>query len=226
MTHPIRLAFVITELAPGGAERCLANLATGLDRERFESAVYSLKARPPAGKDQLVKQLEAAGVPVTFLDLRSSWQVFRAVRQLAALLARQQPQVVQTFLFHANIVGVWAANKANVPHVAMGIRVADPRRGRAWAERWFARRVEKLVCVSRGVADFCRRHGYPADKLVVIPNGIDVARFADASPGSPKSLGMPAGKQFLVFVGRLDRQKGLAELLRLPAGSIRSVPAA
>ncbi|MDX1944121.1 MAG: glycosyltransferase [Pirellulaceae bacterium] len=211
---PIRLAFVITELWPGGAERCLANLAMGLDRERFEQVVYSLKVRPPAGKDQLVNQLEAAGVPVRFLELRSPGQILSAVRKLAGHFSAQRPQIVQSFLFHANIVGSAAASRANVPHVALGVRVADPRRWRAWAERWLGRRADKIVCVSQGVADFCRQRGYPSDKLLVIPNGVDVERFANATPIHPTALGLPADRKFFVFIGRLDRQKGLADLLQ------------
>ena len=46
MPEPIRLALVITELEPGGAERCLVNLATRLDPGRFKPAVVSLGRRP------------------------------------------------------------------------------------------------------------------------------------------------------------------------------------
>ena len=60
MSDPIRLALVITELEPGGAERCLVNLATRIDRGRFEPVVYSLGPRPRAERDLLAAQLEAA----------------------------------------------------------------------------------------------------------------------------------------------------------------------
>src|SRR5262245_11569312 len=127
MSDPIRLALVITELAPGGAERCLANLATRLDSERFEPVVYSLGHRPRADKDLLFAHLEAARIPVSFLDLTHWSQYFRGVRRLAAMLAEQRVQIVQSFLFHANVLAARAALQAGTPRVCTGIRVADPR---------------------------------------------------------------------------------------------------
>jgi hypothetical protein len=74
MNRPLRIALVITELEPGGAERCLVHLATGLPPDSFETTVYSLGPRPLAGRDALVHRLDQAGVPVHFLDARSTWQ--------------------------------------------------------------------------------------------------------------------------------------------------------
>ena len=216
MNSPVKLAFVITELEVGGAERCLVNLATRIDRARFESAVYSLAARPRADEDSLVRELEAAGIAVHFLNLRSQWQLTSAVRKLAKLLRQQSPQLVQTFLYHANVVGTLAARRAGVAHVVTGVRTSDPRWSRAWIERLVTRNVDRIVCVSRQVAEYCaQRCGFAKHKLVVIPNGIDLSRFTGVAPLAGAALGLPPGRKAIVFVGRLDRQKGLDELLRV-----------
>lgn len=209
----IPIAFVITELAPGGAERCLAHLATHLDREAFEPAVYSIRPRPSGARDVLVRQLEAAGVPVRFADIASKWQAHRIVGRLKGLLGEQQPRIVQNFLYHANVAGTLAAKQVGVPHILMGMRVADPRRLRSWLERLMAKDAQRIVCVSQGVAEFCRQRGMPAGKLVVIPNGVDPRRFQDALPLDLAELGLSAGRKAIVFIGRLDRQKGLDEML-------------
>jgi glycosyltransferase involved in cell wall biosynthesis len=211
MAQPIRLALVITELEPGGAERCLVNLATRLDRSRFEPAVVSLGPRPAAGRDLLVEQLAAAEIPTHFLGLTHWSQYFRGVRRLAALLTEQRTQLVQAFLFHANVLAARAAAHAGVQKVFTGIRVADPRRTRTSLERWATRRADRFVCVSQSVADFCRQRGFAAEKLVVIPNGIDVELWKSAAPADLTKFCVPAGRRAIVFVGRLDRQKGLAE---------------
>ena len=53
-----------------------------------------------------------------------------ALRRLSGLLLTQKPHLVQTFLFHANILGRLAARRAGVAAVVSGIRVAE--RGSRW----------------------------------------------------------------------------------------------
>ena len=208
LPSPLPIAFVITELEVGGAEQALVNLATGLNRERFSPVVYSLQGRPQKGR--LVRRLEEAEIPVRFLDVRSYWQCFSAVSRLAEYFRQQQPRVVQSFLFHANVVATLAARRAKVPRMVTGIRVADPSRWRQRVERWFTSRADKVVCVSQGVADYCReRSGFPADKLVVISNGVDLLRFESVPPANLTELGVTAGRRVILYVGRLDKQKGL-----------------
>ena len=222
---PLRIALVITELEVGGAEQSLVRLATGLDRARFEPVVYSLAPLPPAGKDQLVRTLAEARIEVQSLGARRWWQFVSATRRLAGLLARQQPQIVQSFLFHANVVGVLAARRAKVPHVLLGIRVADPSWWRGMLERSLAGCASGIVCVSQAVADFCRRrHKFPAGKLVVIPNGIDVEQIGRTPPIDPASLGIPAGRKVLVFIGRLARQKDPGWLFRIASAALARLP--
>jgi len=205
---PLPLALVITELDVGGAEQALVHLATGLSRARFAPTVYSLQARPE--NDLLVQRLEEAQVPVHFLNLRSRWQFFGAVSKLAALFRQQQARIVQSFLFHANVVATLAARQAKVPGMVTGVRVADPSPWRQRVERWLTPKVDKIVCVSQGVAEFCQHKcGFPADKLAVIPNGVDLSRFSGATPADLQALGVPAGRRAILFIGRLDKQKGL-----------------
>ena len=69
-------------------------------------------------------------------------------------------------------------------------------------------------CVNQAVADFSRIHGrLPAEKLLVIPNGIDAARYVAVSPTSADALKVPSGRRWITYVGRLDPQKGLEWLL-------------
>lgn len=215
MSEPIRVAFAITELEPGGAERCLVNLATRIDRSVFAPAVYCLAPRPSPGRDQLLKLLDEAAIPTHFLNLQRPWQLPLAVRRLRSRLARQNPHVVQTFLFHANVVGALAAGRCG-PAIATGVRVADPSRWRQCLEAWTSRRVDRVVCVSQAVADACADRGrFPPHKLCVIPNGIDLDAYPPGRSLRSEQVGLPAGRRCLLFVGRLHRQKSADWLLSL-----------
>lgn len=208
------IALVITDLEVGGAERCLADLATRLDRQRFLPVVYCLKPRPEAGQDSCVVQLEAGGIEVCFLNARGYRDAARAVFELARLLRRQRPALVQSMLHHANLVGRLAARRAGVRPVLAGVRVAErASRWHLWTDRWTSGLVDHYVCVSQAVARFvAQRVAVPESKLVVIPNGIDTSKYP-ASSLPPESLGISPSRRLVTFVGRLEVQKGVAWLL-------------
>lgn len=204
---PLPICFLITELDIGGAERALVKIATGLSRERWTPSVICLSGRGP-----LAESLEEAGVPVTCLGANrvfSPGGLWKATVGLTRELRRQQPRILQTFLFHANIAGRLAARRAGVPHVLSGIRVADRRgRWRLAVDRWTESLVEKHVCVSRGVADFCvQESGLSDEKVVVIPNGVDIEKYRDAELTDLSEFGVPADAEIVLAVGRLDPQK-------------------
>jgi len=216
MERRLDIALCITDLQLGGAERCLVELASGLDPRRFRPVVFVLESPPKMELASGLPALRAAGVDVHFLGARRSWDVLRVLRDLTRLLSAQHPRIVQTFLFHANILGRIAARRAGVGHVVSGIRVAEPsRRWRLWVDRLTDRLVDRHVCVSRSVARFAEREArLPPEKLVVIPNAVDLQRFPAAPAVDLRTLGIDAGRRVVVCVGRLDRQKGLAWLIR------------
>lgn len=212
---PTRVAFCITELDPGGAEWALVRLLKHLDRSEWEPRVDCLGPRAP-----LVDELERLGIPVTCHRGTGLRSAFRVYRELVRAWRDWQPQIVQTMLFHANLLGRLAARRAGVPIVCSGLRVAERR------NRWHGRLdaltnflVDRNVCVSRGVADWAEREvGLPPAKTVVIPNGVDVERFASATPADLPRLGIPAGSRVILAIGRLDPQKGFEDLLLAFAG--------
>ena len=215
---------VTTELRPGGAERCLANLALYVQQRGFVPTVYCLFRPPPDDRAELVYQLRSAAIEVVFLGVESAWQFPRGVRQLARELAFRRTQIVQTFLFHANLVGTLAARRAAVPVVITGLRVAEPSRLRARLERWLAARVDYVTCVSEDVASFARERGLSPGKLVVIPNGVRIRDFDAVEPVDPRSIGLGADRSFLVSVGRLHAQKGFDWLIDLAPRLLENLP--
>ncbi len=207
-TTPIRIAFCITELDPGGAERALVRIVTGLDRERWSPHVYCLANRGPMADD-----LNVAGVPLTCLDVHSGWDV-GVIGRLTQALREFHPEILQTFMFHGNLVGRLAAWRAGVPIVVAGVRVVEPdARWRMRLDRWTNRLVNHTVCVSRSVADTYRELGYRDDQLTVVPNGVDFDRFARAVPADLTIDGIPADSRTIISVGRLHPQKGFDTLI-------------
>ncbi|WP_010585647.1 glycosyltransferase [Schlesneria paludicola] len=207
---PIRLVFCITELDLGGAERALTQLVLGLNRDEWEPHVICLG---PSG--HFVDVLKGEQIPVICLNARGIASLPRILIRLTQELRRLRPALVQTFLFHANLLGRVAARFAGIPHVVSGIRVADHRsRWYGRLDRWTNSLVTTNVCVSQGVADYSADVvGLARSKLRVIPNAVEIERFANAPPTDLRSLGIPDGSRTFIAIGRLERQKGMDLLI-------------
>lgn len=221
-----KIALVVTELDVGGAERCLTNLATGLDPSRFAPAVIVLGPRPSPPRDTLVAQLQQSQVPVEFLNFSSKWGLFAAVRQLAKTLDATAPQLVQSMLFHANVLTRMALPSRAAPVWCAGIRVADPSRLRQVVERRAMSKADRVVCVSHLVADYVnRRMRTPREKLAVVANGVDTQAVVTREPADMTTFGVPASRRIIVCIARLEKQKGIDQLLAAAPTLLRALPA-
>ena len=206
----IRVLYLITEMDVGGAERCVRELALRLDGRRFSTEVAWL-----SGEGPLAAGLDEAGVPAHPLRMAGKWDL-TAVARLARLLRARRPDVLHTFLFHANFLGRVAAALTRVPVVISSARVAERRtRWHGWLDAWTSFLIDAEVAVSEAVRAFQQTAGVPARKLSVIPNGVDVSRFEHAAPALLRAeLNIPAQVPLFLYMGRLDPQKGLSYLLR------------
>ncbi len=96
-----------------------------------------------------------------------------------------------------------------------GLRVAERQKRRHLALDHLTLRLAcGAVCVSEGVRRFSREvGGWPDDRLTVIPNAVDTTLYDHAVATSRPSLGIPDDGLFVLYVGRLNVQKGLPVLL-------------
>ncbi len=218
--RPVPVALAITDLDVGGAERAMVALATGLDRRRWDPSVVVL-----GGEGALSAPIRAAGIPVECLDVDPR-RPDRAIRALARALRRSRPRLVQSFLFHANIAARLAGPLSGNPWVVGGLRVAErQRRWHLTLDRLTGRLATGSVCVSEGVRRFSREVGrLDPDRLAVIPNGVDPAPFDRAGGVDRASLGVPPGSPMVLYVGRLDPQKGLNVLLEAAGKVVAARP--
>ncbi len=208
----MRIDLVITELDTGGAEKCCVELAVFLSQRGHQIRVIALGPRPESSKDLLVQMLETNHIQSHFLGGKAWWMFPKVIWKLRRLFKSNRPDVVQSFLWHANVVSAWVAPLLGIPFFA-GIRVSEPLKNRHALDRWSVSRSIKAVCVSQGVADWCvQTEKMDASKLIVIPNGIAIPR--DKQPIPLESHDVPANSRVLLFVGRLEHQKGVDVLVQ------------
>jgi len=177
----IRVTHIIAGLDPDGAEKMLQRLIAGMDFSQFQNEVISLTNLGP-----MAQKLQASGARVRALGMkRGSANPFYLLR-LAAWLRKSRPQVVQTWMYHADLVGGFAAKLAGLSTVVWNIRHSELRpetdkRHTIWTARACARLSRRLprriVCCSETSRTFHANLGYASDRMQVIPNGFDLDRF-------------------------------------------------
>jgi len=203
----VRILLVITELDEGGAENALVEVARGLQAAGDAVEVVALfhGETPPA------ERLRASRIPVTDLHFRA-WSGPAALIRLRNVVRRFRPDLVHSWLFHANFAARLMAPRS-VPLVC-GLRVVEPRRLHIRLDRLMRRRAACTVCVSNAVAEFAiERLGLPRDRVRVIGNGV--------RPPPPPLPVRDRNELRGLTVARVTPQKGLdilvAALARLPA---------
>ena len=207
----MRIDFVITEMFVGGAERCLTEVACGLADRGEQVRVFSLGALPLGEQSLLVDRLRRANIEVVSGDGRSWRNVFEARKKLNQFFSKSPPDICQTFMFHANVLGAFTARSHKRNTVVIGgLRVAEDRWLRNRIEGIALSRMDGLICVSDSVHDFAiSKLGASANRTFTIPNSVDVERFESGENFDVTSLGWPNDSQVMLFVGRMHPQKGL-----------------
>ena len=114
---PMRLEMVITGLSTGGAEMMLLKLLKRIDRRRFSPHVISLTT-----KGEIGARIEALGIPVEALGMRTG--CFSPVKflRLVYMLRELNPDAIHTWMYHADLLGGLAARLAGVRTVGWAIR--------------------------------------------------------------------------------------------------------
>ncbi|MEL6894864.1 MAG: glycosyltransferase family 4 protein [Planctomycetota bacterium] len=221
-----RVDLLITELNVGGAERCLTQLALHRVAEGDQMRVATLGPLPQPPHDQFVIQLKDANIPVASMGATRLWNTPVAYQRLKCWLEnadsdsgiRGTADVLQSFLHHANVLGMWAASSLKIPRRFTGVRVSQNRFFRSMIERSAARRSTGLVCVSNSVAKFAEDHlATTGTPIHVIPNGVDVQHIQNAGTIDWSSISDQIEPEAIkvLWVGRFDPQKGTERLIEI-----------
>jgi len=209
---PLPLFHIITSLNIGGAETMLCQVLEHTDRSRYAPQVISLRPEAP-----LSPRVRAAGVPLHHLDMRGWRSGRRGLAQLKALLRQGKPAVVQTWMYHANLLGSLALagqNRATRPPLVWNITHGAMPRGSAKLMSQFLRRAlapvshrspEKIIVCAHSAIEEHTRLGYARERMVYVTNGVDCERFrpdATARHEVRASLGIPADAPVIGIAAR------------------------
>jgi len=227
-----QLVFLIRSLEAGGAERQLLQLVGLLDKRLFEVTVVTYYDGGPLAAD-----LEAhAGVRRVALHKSGPRDVVRFVVRLVTTLRALKPHVVHGYMPDANVLA-WLAGRLSSARVVWGLRASDVdfRRYRFLsgalfkAASWLSPHADLIIANSEAGRRFHVEHGYSGDRMIVIPNGIDVDCFRpdpEARYRLRQEWGVAPDAFVVGSVARLDPMKDHETYLEAAAILSRRMPEA
>ena len=206
----IEIMELLPELDPGGAERVVLWIVEHL-ASRQKTMRFSIAAIDGSGA--LAESFRKAGCDVFDLGGRQ----LRAVGKLRQLIRDRQPALINSHLFRAHLLAAMVTRKESGPRWIATEHQADPR---AWARRVFAyasKRASLITAVSESVRQQLLDDHLLPDRVITIPNGIDLRPVDEAKALSRAKLGLRETSQVVLMVGRLVPQKGVDVLLQAAA---------
>lgn len=199
-----RLLLLVTDLLIGGTPTVVRELAIRLKQQGVDVEVASLATWGPTAD-----AIRDAGVPVTALDARGTWDI-GVIGRLKRLVSERRIDVILSFLVHANVAAAYVRWRCPGVRVFQSIQTTQARPRWHWvAQRIAARSAELVIVGSASTARVAQeRCGIPAQRLKMIPNAVDADAFAQVQP-----LSLEGETAQIGFIGRLDPVKRIDDLV-------------
>ena len=209
----MRVFLLIQTLNHGGSERQLVTLARELERHGQDVTV-GVFYQGGALESELIQ----AGVRVASLDKRGRWDIARFLWRIYRTVRRERPDVLYSVLPTANLVAVLVKCVSPELRVVWGLRATTVdlasydwvTRLSYWLERALTVAPGLITVNSYAGRDLYSKLGYPTDKMVVIPNGLDSRQFVpDVKAGRllRQKWGVKLDEILIEFVARIDPMK-------------------
>ncbi len=212
----ITIMHLITGLEVGGAERMLMQVVSRSDRRRFRSVVVSM-----TGPGRMAPAIEAAGVTVRSLNLRRGIPDPRGILRLMRILREFRPAVLQTWLYHADLLGLIARRMGPRGPLIWNLRCSE------MVETRVARFLASCSTIPDGIivnSQAGQRYhaaiGYRPRRWIMIPNGFDAAVFRpdpEARQRTRAELMIPEDTVAILLPARYHPMKDHANFLAAAA---------
>lgn len=223
--EPLRLTFITSGLALGGAEAMLGKLLPTLSHA---AKIYVISLTGAGYYGPLLQQAGIDVIPLNFAAVRgvllqTGWHNLKQTLRLVRLIRQHRPQVVQTWMYHADLLGGIVAKIATFPHssppIVWGIRNSNLDATHTTASTRMVVRLlarlstfipNRILSCSRTAISVHQELGYVANKFHCLANGFDCRRFCPQPTAQAQinaSLQLPANTPLVALFARFHPQK-------------------
>lgn len=218
-----KIVFLVRSLDYGGSQRQVVTLVKSLSQDKFEVTVLCFYSGEPLEQD-----LKNSNVRVIGLDKRGRWDIFGFWSHLITQMRLLNPDLIHGYLGVPNILTIFLKPFFPSCRMIWGLRNSqmdlaryDWLRGLSFQIERFLSPLADLIIVNSHVAigDHVGK-GFPANKMIVIPNGIDTERFKPDRAARLKfrgEWGIGADTLLIGLVARLDPMKDHQNFLKAAA---------
>ncbi len=227
----MKVLHVITGLGTGGAENMLYKLLSGMDNERFESVVISLTDR-----GTMANKIEMLGVEVRTCNMRKTNLGLIGFLRLIKHIFNIKPEIVQTWMYHADLLGGVAARLLGIKNIVWNIRHSNldqdkTRKTTIWAVKvcaLFSGFVPQvIICNSKNAIHIHQQIGYKKHKFINIANGFDTDLLSPNSTTKERlqhELNIDKSVLLVGMVARFDAQKNHQGFIQAAALASKQIP--
>lgn len=212
--NKIKIAHIINGLSPGGAEVMLCSFLFNMNKDKYSAVVISL-----TDKGALSEKINSMKIPIYEIGMKPGSLNIKAFMKLIRCLRTCKPQLIQTWMYHSNVIGGIAGVLSGVRNIVWGVH-ASHLDGELTKNStllvikissWLSSIVPKIII-------FCSKSsyqlhlilGYKTQIMKVVPNGFDLKDYrpdGECKKRLLKELGLPENSQLVGMAARYDPQK-------------------
>ena len=208
----IKVLHLITSLEVGGAQHGLLLGLPRFNTDRYEHIICSLMNRIP-----MADQFRESGIEVHSLGLNRRTDLSVLVR-LRKLMKKVRPDILHTYLLHANVLGRIVGRLVGIPVIIGSERTIGQAGPCGRLATKLSNPLTNAVEVNSelGARSIAIDLGVPPDKIEVVRSGVDLKKFGHSTNRAAvrSQMGLKKGQHLVLYVGRLRAVKGIEYGLR------------
>ncbi|PKM99284.1 MAG: hypothetical protein CVU78_07085 [Elusimicrobia bacterium HGW-Elusimicrobia-2] len=224
----MKILYVVSDLASGGAQIALGRFLKVIDREKFHPSVIAL-----SGGGEQADYIRALGIEVQAFDMRGFFAPLKAFRGFLSAVKKIDPDIIHGWMYHGNAAALFAAAACGGKALIWSIRCSDFDLSKYglmtklafFINRKFSSTPVKVIYNSNAGKKYHEANGFSPEKSTVIQNGLDTEYFSPAPEKKKeyrKKYGLDAGVKLIGMASRYDPMKDFDTLFAAFA-AVRSI---